>query len=214
MAFRLDSLRAKAWMRGCFLAVVSIATFFLAAVAVQPAGAHPRAVLSTIVLVPEGDDFEAEISDEEFEEGDEWEGEEEEVEELEADDSRGLPPECVLSTATARVVASDKGNTVRLSIHYASSEPVRTTVDYWLKGGQGSLQLKASKRFMARRGHLSSTERLSDRAMEKVRAARVFIVHIDPVATPSYCDRYSTLRLTAKRTAGTQTSWSQPAADG
>ena len=210
MAFRLDSLRAKAWVRRSFLAIVAVATFLLAVLATRPADAPAGAALSSITLLPESSDYEAEVSDEEFEEGEEWGEDEEEEEEFEEDDPPALASGCVLQTATARVVASSHRNTVRLSVRYSSSEPARTTVDYRLKGGEGSLQLRATKHYIFRKGQLSSFEHLGDRAMEKVRAARVFIVHIDPEATPPFCDRYSTLRLTVKHQTEAQTSWAEP----
>lgn len=195
------------------LRILSIAICLVAALLAQPAAAQidPISLPEPLASAIEEDDA-AEVSDEEFEEDEEWgedEGEEEE-EEFEEDDPRALASDCVLYTATARVVASARRNTVRLSVRYSSSEPARTTVDYWLKGGEGSLQLRATKHYISRKGQLSSFEHLGDRAMEKVRAARVFIVHIDPAATPPYCDRYSTLRLTVKHQTGAQTSWSEP----
>lgn len=187
--------------------ILSIAICLLVALFAQPAAA--QILPATLAAVVE-DDEAAEVSDEEFEEGEAGWDEEEEEEEFEEDDPQVLPSECLLNTATARVVASANRNTVRLSVRYSSSEPARTIVDYWLKGGEGSLQLRATKHHISRKGQLSSFERLGDRAMEKVMAARVFIVHIDPAATPSYCDRYSTLRLTVKHQTGAQTSWSEP----
>ncbi len=193
------------------LRILSIAICLLAALLAQPAAAQidPISLPKPLASAIEEDDT-AEVSDEEFEEDEEWGEEEEEEEEFEEDDPGALASECVLNTATARVVASAHRNTVRLSVRYSSSEPARTTIDYWLKGGEGSLQLRATKRYISREGQLSSFEHLGDRAMEKVRAARIFIVHIDPAATPPYCDRYSTLRLTVKHQTGAQTSWSEP----
>jgi hypothetical protein len=210
MAYRIDSLATRLRSGLCLLAGLAIATCLLAALATDPAAAHPGPALPSITPFEIEVDEVAEISDEEAGEDEEWEEEEEEEEESEEEGLSALPSECVLYTATARVTALTRANTVRLSIRYASYEPARSTIDYWLKGGEGSLQLKASKRYLSKKGQLHSVEHLSARAMEKVQAARVFVVHIDTAATPPHCDRYSTLRLTSKHQAGQRTSWSEP----
>jgi hypothetical protein len=46
--------------------------------------------------------------------------------------------------------------------------------------------------------------------MSKVLAARTFIVQLGIPAAPSYCAKYSTQRLTAKRVAGSHATWSRP----
>jgi hypothetical protein len=159
----------------------------------------------------------ASIESEEIEGEEESEGEEEDEEsEGEEDEEPGiegpllLPPECLLHTAEANVAASASNGVVRLTIHYTSYTPANVSVDYWLKGGKGSLQLGETKRHFARQGVFREDEHLSDHAMDKVLAARSFIVQLDIGGAPSFCDRYSTQRLTTKHVAGGHATWSRP----
>lgn len=156
------------------------------------------------------------IEAEEFEAEEEWEDEEESEDEEGEEDERGtvgsllLPPECLLHTAEANVAASPSHGMVQLTIHYTSYEPANVSVEYWLKGSKGSLHLGKSKRRFARQGVFSESAHVSDRAMDKVLAARTFIVQLDIAGAPSSCDRYSTQRLTVKHVAGGHTTWSRP----
>ncbi|HEY0390506.1 MAG TPA: hypothetical protein VGC63_02220 [Solirubrobacterales bacterium] len=158
------------------------------------------------------------VEDEEEDEG-EWEGDEGEEEESEdegEDEELGsvgsllLPPECLLHTADARVDASASHGMVRLTIHYTSYTPTDVTVDYWLKGSKGSLQLGQAKHHLARHGTLRKDAHLSDHAMSKVLAARAFIVELGIPAAPSSCAKYATQRLSAKHGGGGHASWSRP----
>lgn len=156
-------------------------------------------------------------SDEAEEESEGEEGEDEESEDEEEDDEGSetvgpllLPPECLLHTAEANVSASAARGVVRLTIHYTSYTPTSVTVDYWLKGSKGSLQLGETKRHFARQGVIREEEHVSDHAMSKVLAARTFIVQLGITAAPSYCDRYSTQRLTAKHGGDGHATWSRP----
>ncbi len=83
-------------------------------------------------------------------------------------------------------------------------------VDYWLKGGRGSLQLGKARERFTEKGLLHLSEHLSAGAMAKARAARAFIVSLDVPTAPSICDRYAIRRLTVKRLAGEQTDWLAP----
>jgi hypothetical protein len=156
------------------------------------------------------------IEDEEIEADEESEGEEEEFEDEEEDEGLGmtgpllLPPECLLHTAEAQVAASTSNDTVRLTIHYTSYTPTNVTVDYWLKGGKGSLQLSETKRHFNRQGVFREDAHVSDREMGKVLAARTFIVQLEIPAAPSFCERHATQRLTAKRVADGHATWSRP----
>jgi hypothetical protein len=157
------------------------------------------------------------IEDEEIE-AEESEGEEgeEEFEDEEEDEGLGmtgpllLPPECLLHTAEAQVAASTANGTVRLTVHYTSYTPTNVTVDFWLKGGKGSLQLGETKRHFNRQGVFREDLRVSDRAMGKVLAARTFIVQLGIPAAPTFCERYATQRLTVKHVAGGHATWSRP----
>lgn len=153
---------------------------------------------------------------EEIEAEEEFEEEDEESEEEEEDEGPGtvgpllLPPECLLHTAEAQVAASAAHGTVQLTIHYTAYAPINVSVNYWLKGSKGSLQLGETKRRFARQGIFRVDTHVSDRAMSKVLAARAFIVQLDIAAAPSSCAKYSTQRLTDKRTASGHATWSRP----
>jgi hypothetical protein len=161
-----------------------------------------------------GDAEDEEAEDEE--ESEDEEGEEEESEDEEEGEGSGtvgpllLPPECLLHTAAAQVAASSTHGVVRLTIRYTSYAPTNVSVNYWLRGAKGSLQLGETKRHFGRRGVFREEAHLSDHAMSKVLAARAFIVQLDIGAAPSYCAKYSTQRLTAKRVAGSHATWSRP----
>ncbi len=160
-------------------------------------------------------DAEGEEAEDEDEAEDE-EGEEEESEDEEEDEEPGtvgpllLPPECLLHTAAAQVAASSTHGVVRLTIRYTSYTPTSVSVNYWLKGAKGSLQLGETKRHFGRQGVFREEAHLSDHAMSKVLAARTFVVQLDIAAAPSYCAKYSTQRLTAKHVAGSHATWSRP----
>jgi hypothetical protein len=164
---------------------------------------------TTISLEDEESELEAEELECE-EEGEEESECEEEGEEVGVEGPLVLPAECLLRTAEARVSTAPGHNVVSLAIRYTSSTPTKVTVDYWLKGDKGSLQLGETTRRFAQQGVFRVDEHLSDRAMAKARAARTFIVQLDIAAAPSSCDRYSTQRLTARHMSGGHATWSRP----
>jgi hypothetical protein len=181
------------------LALIAAATLLLYAPVVSPEPARA------------GVEFVAEESDEE---GDEDEWELEEVEE-EGEEEFGtaattlLPPECLLRTAEPSVVAQLGGGTLRLTLHYSARTPTKVDIDYWLKGGRGTLQLGSATRRVERQGALHLTHRLDEREAAKVRAARIFIVDLDVPAAPSGCERYLTLHLGAKDLDRSRATWSE-----
>ncbi len=200
----LSRLATLAWT----LLAISLLAALLFVRQAEAAVADPAQVFATSFL--EAEEGEAE------EESESEEDEEEESEDEEEDEGIGtvgpllLPPECLLHTAEAHVAASAAHGAVQLTIHYTSYTPTNVSVDYWLKGGKGSLQLGETKRHFARQGVFREEAHLSDRAMGKVLAARSFVVQLDIAGAPSSCARYSTQRLTAKRVAGGRASWSRP----
>jgi hypothetical protein len=156
---------------------------------------------------------------EELEGEEDWEdeeGEEEEFEEEGEDEGTGtdgpllLPPECLLHTAEAQVTASAAHGVVQLTIRYTSYTPISVSVNYWLKGSKGSLQLGETKRHFGRKGVFHEEAHLSEHAMSKVLAARTFVVELGIPAAPSYCAKYSTQRLSAKHVTGSRETWSRP----
>ena len=156
-------------------------------------------------------DFIAEETNEEGEE--EWEFEEAEEEgEEEEFGTKGaavLPPECLLRSAEPSVVVQLNDRTLRLALQYTASTPTKVGIDYWLKGGKGSLQLGSTTRHLGHQGTLHLTNHLDEREAAKVRAARTFIVDLDLPAAPSSCEKYLTLRLNAKALDRSRVTWSE-----
>jgi hypothetical protein len=182
------------------VALLAIAMAPLAAPVVSPEPANANAEV----------DFIAEETDEEGEE--EWELEEAEEGEEEEFGTKGaavLPSECLLRSAEPSVVAQLNSGTLRLALQYTARTPTRVSVDYWLKGGKGSLQLGSATRHLERQGTLHLTNHLDEHEAAKVRAARIFIVDLDLPAAPSSCEKYLTLRLNAKDLNRSRATWSE-----
>ena len=183
------------------LALLAIAMAPLAAPVVSPEPAQANAEV----------DFIAEETDEEGEE--EWEleeaEEESEEEEFGAKGAAVLPAECLLRSAEPSVVAQLNDDTLRLALQYTARIPTKVNIDYWLKGGKGSLQLDSTTRHLGRQGTLHLTDHLDEREAAKVRAARIFIVDLDLPAAPSSCEKYLTLRLNAKDLERSRATWSE-----
>lgn len=182
------------------LALLAIATAPLAAPVVSPEPAQAEV------------DFIAEETDEEGEE-EEWEleeaEEEAEEEEFSAKGAAVLPTECLLRSAEPSIVAQLNGSTLHLNLQYTARTPTRVNIDYWLKGGKGSLQLGSASRHLGRQGTLHLTSHLDEHEAAKVSAARSFIVDLDLPAAPSSCEKYLTLRLNAKDLNRSRATWSE-----
>jgi hypothetical protein len=196
----------------------------LAPAAMLAVGAAPsRAAASVPVAFPaageeeweeEAGEWEVEDTEEEWEVGEEVEVEGEGGWEVIGEERRREAPEsCTLDQVSARVVASERKDAVRLLVDYRSKKPTKVDVKYWLKGSRGALQLKPLRRRMSQHGSLYGVERLNAHEMSKVRAARAFVVDLDMAATPSSssCERHRTRHLTAKRGRRNRTVWSEPA---
>jgi hypothetical protein len=189
------------------LAVALLATLIF----VRQAEAAAVPVKTPATSSVEVEEVEVEVEESEGEEDEEDESEaEEEDEELGTLGALLFPPECLLHTAEAHVTASAAHGMVQLTVHYTSYTPAYVTVNYWLKGSKGSLQLGKTKRHFAQRGVFREEEHVGDRAMGKVLAARAFMVQLGIAAAPSSCDRYSTQHLSAKHVAGGHATWSRP----
>jgi hypothetical protein len=202
----MSRLSTLAWS---FLAISLLAALLSVRQAEAAGFAEPLQTPATSFA--EAEDLEAE---EGWEDEEEWEDEEsEDEEEGEGDGTVGpllLPPECLLHTADAQVTASAAHGVVQLTIHYSSYTPTSVSVNYWLKGSKGSLQLGETKRHFGRKGVFREEAHLSEHAMGKVLAARTFIVQLDISAAPSHCAKYSTQRLSTKHVAGSYATWSRP----
>jgi hypothetical protein len=78
------------------------------------------------------------------------------------------------------------------------------------EGRPRQLPARALRRHISTQGAIQGIERLSARAMAKVRAARIFVVRLETPGLPQHCKPYSTGRLAAKREAGDRAIWSEP----
>jgi hypothetical protein len=194
--------------RGFSFAAITVAVAIaLLAIAVLPlaAPATPPAAVSA--------EAEIESTEEELEE-EEWlielEAEEEEEEGFEGGTAgpTGLPPECVLRTAEPSVIALH--SRLQLTLRYTSEAPTDVGIEYWLKGGKGSLQLDSAKRHLGRRGVLRMSRQLDQRALAKVQAAHTVLLRLDLPDAESHCKRFLTFRLASKRRQGARTIWSEP----
>ncbi len=157
--------------------------------------------------------YEAEISAEEEGEGEEEseeEAEEDEEEEFEDAHALPLPEECNLRSAEPSVAIELAHGEVRLTLRYAAEESTRADVAYWLKGSKGSLQLGSASRHLGEHGVIHLSSHPDEREMVKVRAARAFLVSLDLPEVPSRCNRYLTLRLTARHQLDKHETWSLP----
>lgn len=190
------------------LALQALVAIALPAIAMVP--------LAAPVVSPEPAQAEVDfIAEETDEEGEEEEWELEEAEEEAEEEGFGtkaatvLPPECLLRSVEPSIVARLDGGTLRLALQYTARTPTSVDVDYWLKGGKGSLQLGSVTRHLGHQGTLHLTDHLDEREAAKVRAARAFIVDLDLPAAPSGCEKYLTLRLDAKDLDRSRATWSE-----
>ncbi len=154
--------------------------------------------------------FFAEEDENECEPGEEFEDEEGDVEECEPAETGPVPPpECLLRSARARLFTSTAHERVRLMIRYTSYAPADVDIEYRLSNSKGSVKLGEAHERFAKRGVLRLTEKLSKSEMAKVRAARRITVDLDVPAAPSFCSRYESRHLTAKRAVHGQVVWLQ-----
>jgi len=164
----------------------------------------------------EPDEWEVEDEEEEWvveEDEGEWvvEDEAEAGWEVPGESRKGVAPEsCTPYRASARVVAASRGDTVRLEIGYASEKATGVTVDYWLKGSRGALRMRPLRRRIGRHGSLRGVERLSDRGMSKVRAARSFVVDLETRGAHFGCEDSHVRHLTIRQRLGEHTVWTEP----
>jgi hypothetical protein len=152
------------------------------------------------------------VEDEECEVFEDEEGLEEEdpgCEEGDGGNGRVPPEECLMRTARARLFAYSSQNRVRLVIRYTAFAAADVYVDFKLSGGKGSLKLGTAHLRFAKSGLLRIGERLSDGAMDKVRAAKRFTVVMTIPSAPRYCRHYDTRHLTIRHTVHGQAIWFQ-----
>lgn len=144
------------------------------------------------------DEGEEEIEVEECEAANE-EGEEEECEGKEVDS--GPPPACFVESADAAVSADLVHNKLRLALRYTTVKPTTVSVDYFLRGNKGPLNLEGDQQHFGRNGVFRLTQDLTEAEAKKVAAAKSFTVTVDPVNAPRSCSNFLDQHLDVKRGA-------------
>lgn len=94
--------------------------------------------------------------------------------------------ECPLGSARVKVATNSRGK-VRLTVHYTASAPATVTLAYSLRGGKGNLQLGGARTQFQRAGVFHDSVRVSPKKLDKVLAARRFVVELHAVGAPGYC---------------------------
>jgi hypothetical protein len=165
----------------------------------------------------EEEETECEAAEEELEEGELTQREAEEVCAEEREEQRKkagagapAPEECVLRSAHARLIAFDAHDDVRLTVGYTTYEPTVATLDYSLIGGRGSIHLGTAKRHLGKSGVIRLTTALPAAKMDKVDAAKRFVVQLHVSGSPDSCRRFETAQLSVKHDSKSQAVWSQP----
>lgn len=164
------------------------------------------------------DEGACEEAEEEFDEGELSSAEVKEICDEEAEERRKkatgsgapAPEECILRSAHASAVTDADSNKLKLTVGYTTYEPATATLDYSLVGSKGSLHMKTAKRQLGRSGVIRLTTALADAEMDKVDAARRFVVKLHVTGSPGSCRRFETEQLSVKRASNDQAVWSEP----
>jgi hypothetical protein len=142
-------------------------------------------------------------------EGEEAEGSEETEEECEAEaEDAGFSPaaECYLRTATARVVAYPKRQTMRLTLGYTTYMPTAATVEY---GARKDPHLGTVHRQLGHSGVLRLSKHLAGKQMAEVEASGRFTVTVHVPEAPPACQRFEVQRLQVDRSSDSRVTWSE-----
>ena len=120
-------------------------------------------------------------------------GEEEAEEELE---------ECVLGFADATVVVDSRSDTLRLTVHYRSEEPVGVAIGLRSHGSKGAFKLSADKTHFRRAGVFRRSEHLSPSQTAKLMKARTLDLEVEPLGFEEACEGLFDEALTARHGSG------------
>jgi hypothetical protein len=159
-----------------------------------------------------------ELLEEELEPGEleEIEGELEEIaeeaEELLGEGDKGEEPaveeaeeeleECVLDFADATVVVDSRSDTLRITIHYRSEEPVGIAIGLRSHGSKGAFSLGTSKTRFGRAGVFHRTEHLSPGQTAKLMKARALDLELEPRGFEEACEGLFEEALSTRRSSG------------
>lgn len=157
---------------------------------------------------PEGEPEEVaeEIEAEEAGDGS-GEGKEPAAEEDEEDEEEELE-ECVLDFADATVVVDSRSDTLRITVHYRSEEPVGIAIGLRSRGSQGAFSLSADKTRFRRAGVFHRSEHLSPSQTAKLMKARSLDLELEPLGFEEACEGLFDEALTARHGSGAKRSFS------
>jgi hypothetical protein len=161
-------------------------------------------------VLPPGEPVEAEGEAGEAEEECEAAEAEEGLEECEEELLGGggpLPEECLLRTASARLLTSAAQDAARLTITYTASSPTEVFVTDIAAGAKGPVTLGHARRRFSQKGVFSAVQHLSPGAMAKVRAAKSVTVKLDVPAAPGECDGFYSLPLKRSSHSSAAAMW-------
>jgi hypothetical protein len=192
-----------------FVATIALVAILGLARSAQAATAAETPFASHLIAFDEGDEDEAEASeDEEFEFG-ECDEPEEECEEDGPADGFEAPDECILNSAKAIVLSLGNHDKVRLQIKYTTTAPTAVKIAYGLHGSKGSLYLGDEKKQLGRKGVLRLEKSLTETQMAKVAAAKGFTVRLRVAAAPGYCAPFFDWQLDDRQPTPAGLSWLQ-----
>jgi hypothetical protein len=139
--------------------------------------------------------FSASAAEDEAEDGTEAPGEEEsegeeaeacEAEEEGCEEEAEEADECVLESTNASVSASASGK-VRVTVRYSAATATTVALDYSLRGAKGGLHLGSARAQFQRVGVFHDALNVGGRKLNKLLAARRFVVDLHALGTPGYC---------------------------
>lgn len=116
--------------------------------------------------------------------------------------------ECVLGFADTTVVVDSRSDTISITIHYRSEEPVGIAIGLRSRGSKGAAVLDASKTRFHRAGVFRRTERLSPSQTAKLMKARTLDLELEPLGFEEACEGLFEEALTAHHSSGAKRSFS------
>jgi len=109
--------------------------------------------------------------------------------------------ECVLGFADATVVVDSRSDTLRLTVHYRSEEPVGVAIGLRSHGSKGAFKLGADKTHFRRAGVFRRSEHLSPSQTAKLMKARTLDLELEPLGFEEACEGLFDEALTARHSA-------------
>jgi hypothetical protein len=174
----------------------------------RPADAGPSASPPPVGAAVEDEIEEEELPEDECELLESW-GEECEAEE--EGEPGSLPPEeCVLQSATARVLASRSRDRLLAVVRYTAVEPARVYLDLRFSSPRGTQSLGTVRRRLSVSGTIRFEQELPERRMEMARRARELVLTLDVAGAPASCGRHLSRHLARRRAVHGRVLWAEP----